>query len=288
MTNPNDSAPAPWYSRGYNAVREEKLRVQSGHRPRPFWLRPQSQHHLALLEDQPFTFDAHEFRQGEERELVTCLAAVGEDVPCCEILGAKSLSKYAAYTAIDLDGYQPKDSNKPKVKNFYTVVLAKVGLATLLEQELTDEGTLIGRRLRFSRSGEKSARAGDAVKCVDWQVGTSKLKTLDERLWGLLYNSAEWRGKKIAALLREAAENPEKAATLGQTFDLAGITDKETGRLMLGRLPVFNFLALYAPQTPQRVRAMLRGAKTSDFSARNSDSAEDPDSPPRVDDDIPF
>jgi len=292
--SPAAPAPAkPWYSTGYQGVREERVRIAASGKPRTFWLKPDSSGHLLLLDDKPFVFDAHEYKQGDEREIVTCHAGIFDEPSCCEILGnTRSLNRYAAYPAIDLDGYQPTDPKKPRVKNFYTVLLAKVGLASLLEKELADEGSLIGRRIRFSRSTDKSARAGDAVKCVDWVVGSEKVKYLDERLWGVMYKLAEYKGKSIGSLLREAAENPEKYEALNHTFDLDALKDRETGKLMLGRLPLFNFPSIYAPKSPKETRILLAGATSSAF--QGDKSKDKPDAEPqgggtgRADDTVPF
>lgn len=298
MTEQNDTtAPATttpakpaWYSRGFQGLREEQIRMDSG--GEPFWFRinDDKPHRVTFVDDDPVGLHMHEYRQGSRFDLhITCARNVFDDPTCCSQLGDRSRTYYELFTVVDLDGYKPK--NGPPVKYSLCVLAAKMGSAKAILQEKTDEITLIGANVRCTRTGKKSPKVGDQFKCLNWPAPVGGKHLTAER-WAQMYDLVSYRGKKVADLIRQANEDPAKMAALGRIFDLAPLKDS-SGRLKEGIIPCFNFLSLYEPKNPKEQTLLLRGASYETFEERaqglgTGKGGESAPSEPSRTDDVPF
>jgi hypothetical protein len=258
-----------WYSRGYNRLDEEQVRMETAGEPGRFYLKAGTSKYVTFLEDEPFQVREHEFKgaDGKFGSHLTCAMGIygsGENPPpCCEKLGLKHANLLSFFSVIDIDGYKGKRGNQTYILSVYA---AKYQTARMLQRERQDETTLIGRRARLSRDGDKSANVGNQIKLVDWETRTGqRTRTLSEQQWRALYGIVTFRGKKLVDLLALAEKEPLKRVALGKIFDLGPITDPDTQKFIPGKIPCFNWTEILAPKTPKDQKILLHGASASSF-----------------------
>jgi hypothetical protein len=261
-----ENAPKQWYTRGFGGLVQEQIRIESSGEPDRFFLKAGEQKRLTFVDDEPFQIHEHQFRGPDGRwgAHVTCLKNIHDDTPCCEKLGERTRGLISFTTIVNIDGYTTKKGVKA---GFQLQLLAlKYKGAKLLEQEKADEVTLIGRNYRFSRTNGDANATGDSYKALPWNFkdGSGDVKFLEDKHWAALYERVSYRGKKLSELIAAASQDDVKRQALGRVFDLASITDRETGKLIQGRIPPFNYAVLLEPRSPKEVAALVKGAKLDD------------------------
>lgn len=279
-SNAAPTSPAPtWYSRGYDRLDDEQVRMETAGEPNRFYMKAGQSKYATFLEDEPFQVREHTFKGADGKfgaHLTCALGVYGSEEappPCCAKLGLKDADLISFYTVIDIDGYTGK---RGPVRYILSVYAAKYQTARMLQREKNDEVTLIGRRARLSRDGEKSANVGNAIKLVDWESKSGqRTRDLSEAQWKALFGLVTFRGKKLADVLQAAEADPVKRLALGKILDLKPITDPQTQKFIPGRIPCFNWLELLAPKSPKEQMVLLRGASASTFDEDEKETSKD-------------
>lgn len=277
---------ADWFRRGESAQKtreQERARMEQPYPVQRFRVNNEDRQgrHLIVVDDEEVAVYEHEFRDKKGRwgNVVTCLQGAYDDTPCCGAIEKRDLVSH--YTVIDVEGYFSKKTNK-QVRYVLCDWAAKYGTQKMIEQEKTDETTLIGKRYRVMRVGEKSPKAGNNLKKMPVvparpaegdRPATPEVWQLDDALWFKLYRSVTFRGHLLHEMISAAKRDKAKRDALGRVFDLRSITGAN-GELIEGRIPTFNFYELLKPQRPEDVRRTLLGMgsqeSADDFSGSGS------------------
>lgn len=307
MSDTNEQQPQ-WYSRGKQGLQQETVRMDAQASVRWFECKQDGEKFVTFLEDESFNLHMHEFRQGKEFGLrCTCIKPVyPEDAVCCHQLGPKSLSFFSMYSVIDIEGYKPK--GKPPVPYNLVPLGAKFGAAKLIEAEREAATSLIGARVRVTRTGVNAPRSGNNFRSMPWtRDGKTMGNYLSKEQWAGLAKVVTYRGKKLVDSIRAVNAavlkgDFSKRDAMAKVFLIDPLMNPD-GTLQEGLIPSFNFLSMFAPLTPRELRAQLSGATVDDFGERTgAGGGADKDfggggssgpssagpAAPRADDDIPF
>lgn len=229
-----------WYSTGYDGIDKEKERIARAGGPSRFWMKEGTSREIVLIDDEPLCIYEHNWRaNGHWRNWLTCLKDSNDITPCCEKLGDKSRSYVGVYTVVDCTEHKDAKGNSYQ----YEVKLFPAKLKTLgvLRRKKGDRGSLIGAMFKVTRDTADDPNCGN-----DFEF-------LREADLEKLYKVANYRGKKLPELYKEAMEKPEVMARLKDTFQLA--VDKDGAPL--AKVFPFNYFGLLAPKDPKEVRSIL-------------------------------
>lgn len=258
-----------WYDTGYDGVDREKERIARAGGPNRFWMKAGSSREIVLIDDDPLCIHEHQWRMnGNWHNYCTCLKDTSDIVPCCEKLGEKSRSYVGFYTIVDCTEHTDAKGNKYQYEVKF--LPAKLKTLGLLRRKKTDRGSLIGAMFRVTRDTSDDPACGNDYEFL-------REASLDN-----LYKVANYRGKKLPDLYKEAAEKPEVMARLKDTFQLA----TDANGAVLPRVFPLNYFALLAPRDPKEVRQML-GAYVPEDGERDSRGGFS-NSQSSKDDEIPF
>lgn len=307
MADTTTQPPVQWYTRGSQGLQQEAARQDNQSSVKWFEVKQDGEKFAVFLGDESFNAYFHEYRQGKEFGLrCTCINGVHDDAVCCAQLGPRSRSFISLYTVIDIEGYKPK--NKPAVPFALVPLGAKFGSAKLIEEERKAATSLIGRKVRITRTGHNAPRSGNAFRSVQWasKTGGPPADYLNDAGWAGLAKVVTYRGKKLADSIRAVNEavlkgDFTKRDAMARVFLIDGLLQPD-GTVQEGLIPSFNFLSMYAPLSPRELRAQLTGATVDDFGDRDAAAAgagggadkgfggggTAGPSAPRADDDIPF
>lgn len=264
-----------WYATGYDGIDKEKERIARQHGPNRFWMKEQTTREVVFVDDEPITIYEHNPQMnGSFRNWLTCLKDSNDIVPCCEKLGEKTRYFVGYYTAVDLTEHKDAKGNSYQ----YEVKLFPAKLKTLgvLRRKKNDKGSIIGGMFKVYRDTVDDPNCGGEF---EFQREADMEK---------LFKVANYKGKKLSDLYKEAQEKPEVMARLKDTFQLV-INDKG---IIEPRIFPFNYYALLAPKDPKEVRQIVGGATVGDSSRSNgsgpkgSEGGGANDGP--SDDEIPF
>lgn len=236
-----------WLKTGFNTVVEEAERRDSEVKVPELWMNVGHAKEVMFLDSTPACVHTHTVKVHGEWMTFTCLGDTGaEDVPCCEILGTKKRQFQGYFTVVDLSPY--KDRNGNVHVNEVKLFPAKFKTLKLIQEVLTEQGTLNGKVIKLKRMEDKSPSSGD-------YVGYVRDQALPE---------LKFRGKPLA----EVAKDTEKfSRQISFPKDRKG-------------LPVMNYMEILAPKSPGEIRAMLRGYKPpGDEGASSGGKAPDDDTP---------
>jgi hypothetical protein len=258
------SAKKSWYTTGYDGIDAEKERIARASGPNRFWMKEQTKRSVVFIDDDPFCVYEHNPKiNGSWRNQFTCLKDVNDIIPCCEKLGDKSRYYVGYYSIVDLTENVDAKGNKYQ----YEVKLIPTKLKTLqlIRRKKQDRGSLIGCIFNVHRDSQEDPNCGGEFE-FDREANLEKLLPL-----------ANYKGKKLLELYKEATEKPEVFQRLKDTFQLSLTVDGK----IVPKIYSFNYPVLLAPKDPKEIRSLL-GAANIDSSG--GESAQDDSK----DDKVPF
>lgn len=245
-----------WFSTGFSsAVKQEQDRENANTwLPDRFWIPAGQSREIVLIDEHAAAFREHNAKiNGSWKNWLTCAAPLmeaGEVAPCCSILGGDSAYSVSMVTIIDCTKWTDKKGN---TRQFELKVLpAKYKTAQKLlrkQEDLAKDGkSLVGRLYKVTRETDKSPAVGDDYEFVR-EVDMNKL-----------FDLAVYRGKKLTELFDTANVDEAGFQKLARTFSVMKGPDGKVPR----KLVPFNYLKLYAPKTPNEIKALLQGYTPSD------------------------
>lgn len=229
-----------WYSTGYDGVDREKERIARAGGPNRYWMKEGTTREVVFIDDEPLCVYEHQWRaNGHWRNTCTCLKDTNDITPCCEKLGEKSRSFVGFYTAVDCTKHTDSKGNSYQ----FEVKLFPAKLKTLgvLRRKKESKGSLIGAMFRVTRDTSDDPNCGNDFEFVR-EADLEKL-----------FAVANYRGKKLPDLYKEAAEKPDVLARLKEVFQLS----LDSNGVIVPKIFPFNYYDLLAPKDPKEVRAML-------------------------------
>lgn len=249
-----------WYNTGYEAADQEKERQARAGGPNRFWMKAGTTREIVFVDDEPLSLFEHQWRaNGHWRNWATCCREISDVAPCCEKLGDRSRSFTGFYTIIDCSDH--KDSKGTSYQYELKLLPAKLATIKLIQRKKTEKGSLIGLSYNVSRDSNDDPNCGN-------DFSFSKEVDLDK-----LFKVANYRGKKLVDLYKEATENPQVLQRLKDTFQLS----LDSNGNPLPKLAPFNYVSLLAPKDPRELRLILNNVVVD---GPGGDSAKD--------DEIPF
>jgi hypothetical protein len=229
-----------WYSTGYDGIDREKERLAKLSGPNRFWMKEGTQREVVLIDDDPFCCYEHNPKlNGKWTNWLTCLKDSNDIIPCCEKLGEKTRYYVGYYTIVDLTAHTDAKGNKYQ----YEVKLLPTKLKTLqlLRRKKQDRGSLIGCVFKVHRDSQEDPNCGGEF---EFQKEGDLAKLLPH---------ANYKGKKLVDLYKEATEKPDMLARLKETFQMSldGNGHPEA------KIFSFNYMNILQPKDPKEIRSIL-------------------------------
>lgn len=251
-----------WYSTGYEGIDREKDRIARLSGPNRFWIKVGTSREIIFIDDEPLCIYEHNPKlNGRWQNWFTCLRDSHDQVVCCEKLGDKTRYYVGYYTIVDLT--ENVDAKGNKYQYEVKLLPTKLKSLSLMRRKKQDRGSLIGCAFKVHRDSEKDPNCGGEYE-FQREGNLEKLFTV-----------ANYKGKKLVDLYKEASEQPAVMQRLKDTFQL----QFDDNGAILPKIFPFNYFNLLQPKDPKDLRAIL-GAASLDTGSEASDSPQD--------DDIPF
>jgi hypothetical protein len=253
-----------WYDTGYEGIDREKERIARLSGPNRFWMKEQTKREVCFIDDEPFCVYEHNPKlNGKWTNWFTCLKEKHDIVPCCEKLGERSRYYVGYYTIVDLTEHTDAKGNKYQ----YEIKLLPTKLKTLqlMKRKKGDRGSLIGCIFNVHRDTADDPNCGNEYEFQR-----------EAKMEGLL-GVANYKGKKLVELYKEASEKPDVLARLKDTFQLVQGADG----LIVPKIYSFNYMKLLEPKDPKEIRNILGSGPIES-------GADDDVKDGGKDDDVPF
>lgn len=252
-----------WYDTGYDGIEREKERIARSSGPNRFWMKAGTTREIVFVDDEPLCLYEHNPKiNGKWTNWFTCLKDTSDIIPCCDKLGEKTRYYVGYYTIVDLTEHKDAKGNSYQ----YEVKLFPAKLKTLgvLRRKKQQKGSLIGAKFNVARDSTEDPNCGGEFE-YDRDADLEKL-----------FKVANYKGKKLVELYKEASEKPEVLARMKDTFQ----TSME-GEALAQRIFPFNYYNLLEPKDPKDLRQIL--------GASSIESDDGPAGPgAAADDEIPF
>ncbi len=256
-----------WFTTGYEGIDAEKERIARLQGPNRFWMKEGTRRSVVFIDDEPTCLYEHNPKlNGTWRNQFTCLKDSNDIIPCCEKLGEKSRYYVGYYTIVDLTENTDSKGNKYQ----YEVKLLPTKLKTLqlMRRKKQDRGSLIGCIFKVARDTQDDPNCGNEYE-FDREADLTKL-----------FSVANYKGKKLAELFKEAAEKADVLARMKETFQLSF---EKGGNLIVPKIYSFNYEHVLAPKDPKEIRSMLGAASIEASGGEGEDAPQG-----EKDDPVPF
>lgn len=265
-----------WWETGYSGAEREAEKRELGGGPTRFWLKPKGERQLVFVDDSPFCFYEHPFKNENDRhDWVTCTAKVHGECAACSAKGVGKAEYTGHLTAIDITGYV--DRNKVEHKYELVEFCPKTKVMNKLKVKKERKGSLIGQLCGITRSDEHAPNTGDDFD-FDREVKMEEL-----------YKLVTYRGKKLCDLI-DAANAPGADGAKTRKYLMHHFQVPADGEIP-ARIPPFNYKELHAPLEPAILRQAIAGAQgqKDGFGAPASSAGPAPGKAgSHADEDIPF
>lgn len=235
-----------WFESGYAGAEREAEKRELGNAPSRFWLKPKANRQVVFVDDAPFCFWEHQWKNENDRpEWTTCTIKIHNECPSCGAKGVQKAEYSGHLTAIDITGYKARDGNERKYELIEfcpkTVVMNK------LKAKKDRKGSLIGVLCTVDRTNEHAPNTGDDFE-FDRDVKMEEL-----------YKVVTYKGKKICELI-EAANGSGQDAVRARKYLCHNFQVPEKGEIP-ARIPPFNYAKIHAPLEPAAMRQAIAGAQ---------------------------
>jgi len=229
-----------WYNTGFDSIAAEKDRLARLGGPDRLWIKEGSPtRSIVLLDDEPFVIYEHNWRaNGTWRNWTTCLADTSDVLPCCDKLTPRNRSWTGFFTCIDCT--ERKDAKGNSYQYGLMLLPTKLQTAELLKKRKESKGSLVGAAFNVTRITADDPNVGN-----DWEY--DRPADMEK-----LFKVAQYKGKKIVDLYKEASENPDVLKRLQYTFALSLTEGKIAPKLV-----PFNYASILAPKSVTEVRQLL-------------------------------
>lgn len=262
-----------WWETGYAGAEREAEKGELGYGPTRFWLKPKAERQLVFIDDSPFCFWEHQFKNERERpDWVTCIIKLHNECGGCGAKGVQKAEYVGHLTAIDITGYV--DRNKVDHKYELIEFCPKTKVMNKLKSKKDRKGSLIGQLCTITRSDDHAPNTGDDLE-FDREVKMEEL-----------YKLVTFRGKKICDLI-EAASGAGADAARVRKFLCHNFQVPAEGEIP-ARIPLFNYAVLHAPLEPAALLQAVAGAQSYTSKFGDSGGQKPGGAGVRADEDIPF